>query len=165
MRGAWRYSPDDNRCAVRYERSMATPSDYETPLAQAVGSKKLLWEARARITWGDPADQVLNWLVEQGADRVLAGQVVESLVSERAKSMRQRGARDLLIGTSVAVVCGLAMTALIAWGGPLRANGFGVVFGAGIAGSLYAVNLLVRGAERVIRGARVEGADSDIDDL
>lgn len=33
------------------------------------------------------------------------------------------------------------------------------------AGSLYAVNLLVRGAERVIRGARVEGADSDIDDL
>ena len=51
------------------------------------------------------------------------------------------------------------------WGGPLRGQGFGIVFAAGTLGALYAVNLLVRGAERVIRGANTPGADTDIDDL
>lgn len=145
--------------------SMATPFDEEASLAQSAGGKKLLWEARARVTWGDPPELVQDWLVAQGAVPVLARQVVESLMRERARSIRLRGIRDLLIGGSVAALCALGMTALVIWGGPLRAKGFGLIFAAGMAGSIYAVNLLVRGAERVIRGARVPGADSDVDDL
>lgn len=144
---------------------MAAPSDYETSLAQSAGGKKRLWEARPRITWGDSPELVRDWLVEQGADRVRAAQVVESLIRERAKSIRLRGARDLLIGALAGLVCGIAIAALSVWGGPLRAKGFGIVFAAGMLGSLYALNLLVRGAERLIRGANMPGAETDVDEL
>jgi hypothetical protein len=62
------------------------------------------WEARAKITWGEPRDDVFIRLVSRGITRRKARQIVEIALRERSRSMRLKGVRDLVIGLVLLVV-------------------------------------------------------------
>ena len=133
--------------------------------------EKLAWEARARITWGEPVADVERWLVENGAGPRIAEEIIEVCVRERARSIRVKGLRDMLIGIPVVVVSvGLAVAvfAAVKFGAqvaPLSGKAAGLAWAFCFLGVMYGLHLTVRGIERLIMGARTKGADSDVDDL
>ena len=52
---------------------------------------QVLFEARAKISWGDQPQEVLKYLVIQGFTYEEAAEVVQEMVGERAAAIRQRG--------------------------------------------------------------------------
>ncbi len=60
-------------------------------------------EARAKIFWGDPPEDVLKFLMMQGIGYEEASELIRGMVNERASTVRRDGIRKILIG--VALVC------------------------------------------------------------
>ena len=54
-------------------------------------AEDVAWQARAKITWGEPPVEVRAWIVSQGIKRSLANEIVKACDAERARSMRLRG--------------------------------------------------------------------------
>jgi hypothetical protein len=152
--------------------------DIQSQFTQLASPKmqKLAWEARARITWGETADSVRDWLRESGADDVSAQDIIAICVKERGRSLRFKGLRDLAIG---------ATSMLLGYGGylagvliarhvekrlyiPGKNPGARVMilFGTlGFLALLYGFHLAFRGCVRLFLGARTKGADNDVGDL
>jgi hypothetical protein len=131
--------------------------------------EKLAWEARARLTWGEKPDDVKTWLLQAGADEEISQKVLEICLRERARSLRGKGLRDLLIATlligvsaAVAFVAAPALVDLVG-GMPLKALLY-VWVGCFFAG-MYGVHFAWRGGTRLLLGARTKGADSDVGDI
>lgn len=125
------------------------------------------FEARARLTWGDSQQDVLAWLIGSGVDRPTAELIVETCVRERSVAMRQKGLRDLLVGC-VAVAMGTlgAVGAMLFFRSLEHVPGrlVGLVVMAFVAIAVAGIYWFVRGLERVLFGARAEGAVSDVDE-
>ncbi len=124
---------------------------------------KLLIEARARATWGESPELIREWLTDQGVEPDEADQIVRQCVTERASSMRERGMRDLVIGGPL-----LALSVLIAVaayymliGLSLRLAALVITFCVLVG--IYGTYRLIKAADRLIFGARAEGADTDVD--
>ena len=60
-------------------------------------------EARAKVSWGDPPQAVLGYLIVQGFSREEASSLVKKLFQERAATVRGNGIRRIVIG--VALMC------------------------------------------------------------
>jgi hypothetical protein len=152
--------------------------DIRSPFAQLVSPKmeKLAWEARARITWGEPADSVKDWLRESGADEASAQDIIAICLKERGRSLRLKGLRDLVLGvTSMLLgyggyVAGVMIADLMERRLYIPGKNPGarvlIVFGTvGFLALLYGFRLAFRGCVRLVQGARTKGADSDVDEL
>ena len=147
--------------------------DAETEFATLALSRDkegLAWEERAKIIWGDSSDQVYEWLVQNGFDHFTADSIVQVCVRERARSMRVKGLRDLMIGLLLlCVAVGLAIgLCVLMFGGGVGVRLPAKLFGLGIVGSVLAgikgLNLTWRGFERLLGGARASGAVSDVEE-
>lgn len=55
-------------------------------------------EARAKVFWGDSAEEVIKYLQMQGISYDDACVMVDEMFSEREKTIRARGVRKILIG-------------------------------------------------------------------
>ena len=65
---------------------------------------RLLTEATARVTWGDFPDEVEAYLVREGMEATQAVTLVQALVRERSKEVRQRGWVKLGAGLGMVLV-------------------------------------------------------------
>jgi hypothetical protein len=67
-------------------------------------------EAAAKISWGDPPADVVNYLMLQGFNVAEARDIVDELFQERMVTVRKNGIRKIIIGS------GLICVPFIAWG-------------------------------------------------
>ncbi len=130
--------------------SLCLPSD----------KRSLAWEARAKIIWGGSGDEVQNWLTEKGIDYLVAKQIVAIAVGERAMAIRGHGVKDLVIG----VVVGVSGSGIgIGTGILMKLGLLDMQVGAFAVHKVYGLFRTVRGLERIVFGARIDGAVSDLD--
>src|SRR5262249_21159154 len=66
-------------------------SRHTVPLAAQPNKTQALFEARAKISWGDPPAEVLKYLMIQGYPYDEAAQIVQEMFAERAAAIRQKG--------------------------------------------------------------------------
>ena len=139
-----------------------------TELGLSPAEEKAAWEARARITWGDQRNDVRQWLVESGLTHVDAAEVVRCCIGERAASIRRKGVRDLVLGLMILAVNSGLILLVVGMRDALQnlpARAPGIIVGVSGSVAIYGIYLTVRGVERMIGGAKVAGADSDVGDL
>jgi len=128
----------------------------------------LAWQARARITWGDRGDEVQTWLIDQGIDRYSAERIVAVAVGERATAIRVKGLRDLSLGLLAGAggaTVGLGAVMLVNRGlfaVPIR--GLAVLVAFSLIVFMYGAHRTWRGLARLLGGAHVKGAVSDVED-
>jgi hypothetical protein len=142
--------------------SLGLPSD----------KKSLVWEGRARIIWGTPADEVQTWLTDQGIDSLTAREIVAIALRERALAIRALGVKDLILGVlaggtgaGIAIGAGLIMNLVfdVKVGQFAVHRGLGALLLAAGLAFIYGVYRTARGLERILFGARVGGSVSDLD--
>ena len=120
-------------------------------------------EARARITWGDPPDEVRDWLVAQGVDRVVAEDVVAGAVRGRDLALRWKGTKDVVWGSALALGSfGLVLAPFLV--PRFFDSDLGGAVGLAFLAGLFGLSLVFRGAARIARGASIEGGVSDVTD-
>jgi hypothetical protein len=128
----------------------------------------LAWEARAKVTWGDPGEEVQTWLVANGIDPYTADHIVAIALRERAIAFRVNGVRDLILGTLIGVGgagVGLGVVLFIQTGlVHVAARGMALLVAFSFLAFMYGLHLTWRGLFRIISGARTKGAVSDIED-
>ncbi len=129
--------------------------------------EKLLVDARARLVWGDSKEDVRNMLLENGLETQFVDNVMHKLFTERGRSMRKKGVRDLLIGVGIvlAATVWILLFFLAAYyiQGGYRRPVVGLA-GMGSFAFFYGWYRIYRGADRLIFGAYAEGADSEFED-
>lgn len=59
--------------------------------------------AEARITWGDPGEEVLEELVRGGMNREQAADLVRRTILERREAITTAGIHDLVVGAAKAI--------------------------------------------------------------
>lgn len=74
------------------------------PRASQIDHTKAIDEARAKIFWGDPPEDVLKFLMMQGIGYEEASDLVRGMVNERASAVRGEGIRKLVIGAGLVCV-------------------------------------------------------------
>jgi hypothetical protein len=171
----------DESCAAENVGELVFPEDRETrsTIGRTTGipslnlsrqMERLAWQARARITWGAPPDEISDWLLESGADEETARRIIKSCMRERARSLRLKGLRDILIGSASIIVGGVVFAMDVisvgeqwALGGPrvpiLVPN---EILALSLVPIVFGVPLVWRGIVRTLLGARTRGADSDV---
>jgi|GEM_PF-1822690 len=77
-------------------------------------SERLLTEAAARVTWGEPAETVVEFLTGNGMDYGEAARVVNQLVHERNAEVRARSMRRLGLGIA-ALLAAAIFFAFLPW--------------------------------------------------
>lgn len=65
-----------------------------------------IWEARARISWGDAPATVRAWGLEQGLSAEIIDDVIRVSMKERAADVRRRGINELFAGLGIMVLGG-----------------------------------------------------------
>ena len=130
--------------------------------------QSLAWEARAKITWGDQGDDVQTWLIDHGIDRDSAERIVAGAVSERATAIRVKGLRDLVLGLLAGAggaAVGLGAVMLVNLGlFAVPIKGLALLVAISFLVFMYGAHLTWRGLARLLGGARVKGAVSDVGD-
>jgi hypothetical protein len=124
----------------------------------------LINEARARTTWGESPESILEWMLSQ--DKTLtkdeARDILKPFVRERSRSMRKRGARDFLISAMLLAGGGIAAWLVL---GYLAEGGEGAFAMLSLYACVAAMFLggwfSSRAFDRLVFGARAEGADTD----
>jgi len=76
-------------------RSPRLPGQVERPQAEH--------EARAKISWGDPPEEVTKYLMIQGFSAQEASTLVREMFQERAATIRTNGIKKILMG--IAMMC------------------------------------------------------------
>ncbi len=64
-------------------------------------------EARAKITWGEPASSVRSFLISNGVSEIEADARIRELQEERNMEIRKVGIRKALIGAALVIGAGL----------------------------------------------------------
>jgi hypothetical protein len=141
---------------------MPEPPPWEQ-LQRARVLEKVLAEVRARTMWGESPESLRLWLLGHEAEipESLADEMIRMCRRERSLTLRRSGTRDLILGGVLLVGGGAALVVCV-----LRIDaGAGTPEFAGAVASAApaAIGLLLvlRGLERVVFGARVEGEAND----
>jgi hypothetical protein len=80
----------------------------------------LLTGARARVTWGDPVEDVTAWVAAQGMPHHEAAALVRSLHNERIREVRFHSRRKLALGIGL-LSFSIIFFALLPWEEWMRA--------------------------------------------
>lgn len=141
---------------------MPEPPPWEK-LQRAYVLEKVLAEARARTLWGESPESLRHWLLGHEAEisESLAAEMIRICRRERSLTLRRAGIRDLVLGGVLLagggagfVICVLRIDA---GAGTLELAGAVACVPPAVIGLL----LVVRGLERVVFGARVDGEAND----
>ena len=81
----------------------AAPPRRTAPLPGQIDHTQAEHEARAKILWGDPPEEVIKYLLIQRFDPAEASSLVRSLFQERAATIRSNGIKKVVIG--IGLVC------------------------------------------------------------
>src|SRR5207237_454236 len=73
------------------------------PLPGQTDRTQAKFEAKAKISWGDPPRDVLVYLMSQGFSREEASEFVQELFRERALVIRAKGIKNIAGG--IALIC------------------------------------------------------------
>lgn len=73
-------------------------------------------EARAKILWGDEADEVIKFLVIKGFHPDEAAEIVHPLLKERTSTIRTNGIRKIFIGSGLICVPIVALIVFLSMG-------------------------------------------------
>jgi hypothetical protein len=92
------------------------PGRHTLPLAAQPNKTQALFEARAKISWGDPPQEVLKYLIIQGFAYEEAAEAVREMSAERAAAIRQRG--FVYMAGGVGMIC----VPILTWIGFLHAG-------------------------------------------
>jgi len=130
------------------------------PATMAEGSRRGLVdldkaekEARTKIMWGDPVEQVAAYLTVQGLDRNEARELANRLFQERAAIVRSNGIKKIIVGIVLACVPVLAYFLFHAAGRfPIKLSV--ICYGIGIFG----VYMIITGIMAVVSTKSERGA-------
>jgi hypothetical protein len=122
-------------------------------MPDAKKTESIIWEARARIIWGEPTAQISEWMKEQGLDQSLIDDTILTCQKERAVEIRKRGIGELIIGSSIITVMVVVFLVLIY---------FDVMLRISVVVVLYGVYRLIRGIDMILSGGRMKGSVTDI---
>ena len=102
-------------------------------------------EARAKISWGDPPEAVIKYLMLQGFNHQEASELVQVMFQERTATTRGNGVKKIVIG------CGLVCVPLVAY---LIFAHIGVIpiklMGIAVAVGLWGVWLILNGIIMIV---------------
>ena len=101
---------------------------------------KIIAEARARITWGDSAASVRDYLVQNGRSKAETDVKIKAIIAERNAEIRKIGIKNTLLGILILTVSStllyldiknLQTPGAIGWrrGGEFGFFGFGIFYG------------------------------------
>lgn len=131
--------------------------------------RHILDEARAKILWGETAEEVRSFLLLHDASRREADQAIAGFIEERLREIRRTGFRKVLIGalTLGASLYGFAL--LWAWiedprsmRGSMRHGGY--LFALLLVGLFFGIWKLVDGAIYMLRPQLESKSVSDLSD-
>ena len=128
---------------------------------------KIITEARARITWGDSAASVRDYLVQNGISKTEADGKIKVFNAERNAEIRKIGIKNTLVGIFILAVSSTlfylrikdlqfsdrSVRTLSGRGAELGVLGFGIFFG---------LWKLVNGIVSLVRPQSKEGSISDM---
>lgn len=128
--------------------------------------EQVIFEARAKIIWGEPAADVRSFLMANGVPDAEATAAVKSFIAERNAAIRKTGIRKIFIGAGLAVSAALLFywewKHLFAAGIPAR--GKGAELGFMVFGFIYGLWKLIDGIFDLVRPQSEEGSISDTAD-
>lgn len=132
--------------------------------------EKLAWEARARIIWGASVNEISDWLSFSGANDKTVRRIIRLCLRERARSVRLKGLRDVLIGAALLIIgAGLFAVAEFAvpkeWQLGARRRIPRMIGAVGAAAVFFGICFSGRGISRLVLGARMKGGVSDVTDF
>ena len=73
-------------------------------------------EARAKVSWGDPPESVLSYLMIQGLSYEEASALVKEMFQERAAAIRRNGFKKLAVGIGLMCVPFIALAIFLSMG-------------------------------------------------
>ena len=118
-------------------------------------------EARASIIWGESTEKAADALRAKGFKEAQIKLIIDTCLRERALEIRRLGLRDVVIGA------GLLLLAAAVFVGVYVLNFHATrvlykLFGAGLLLAGYGAWRFIRGAERLMDGARTSGSLADM---
>ena len=127
------------------------------PMEKPQNTESLIYEARARIMWGDSEYDVSDWLASQGVDSDRIEELMLACRKERDSAIRKRGITELVTGiliVVVAVVVGLSMLNI--------SYGSGKGLGGAVVLGLYGLYKANNGLNWLYAGGKTRGSITDI---
>lgn len=122
-------------------------------------TESLIYEARARIMWGDKPDQVMEWLHENGVGEQISRDIIRTSLIERAKEVRSRGVSEAVVGLLIAAAGGAGIGGMY-YIGFMQSRVFAL---CGLAIAFGAFRLL-RGIGWILEGGKTSGSVSNLGD-
>ena len=127
---------------------------------------KIITEARARITWGDSAASVRDYLVQNGIPRTEADAKIKALNAERNAEIRKIGIKNTLIGLLLLTVSSSLLYLDIEYfyqgSGVVITKRRGGELGILGLGMFYGLWKLLKGIISLVRPQSEEGSISDM---
>lgn len=114
---------------------------------------QLTQEARSRVLWGEPVEEIRAWLLSQGMPDKDVDEVMAAALRERAKEFRKRGMSEMLVAVPfcllpAGIILGIYLSGWIA---VKLFSVLGVVI-------LYGIYRFLRGLFWVIGGSKSSGS-------
>ena len=116
-------------------------------------TERLETEARAKIFWGEPPEEVLSYLRSQGVSEQEAKEMLEAIEQERHTNVRASGRRKILMGAPLLFVPVGAYFVFLSVFGVIPVKLFCVAMAMG----LYGLWQVVDGLMKVLTPARERG--------
>lgn len=69
-------------------------------------TESLIWEARARIMWGEQPHIVKEFLQDNGVAQIMIDDIVRVSLKERASEIRRRGVSEIASGLGIGLLGG-----------------------------------------------------------
>lgn len=112
----------------------AAPPRRTAPLPGQIDHTQAEHEARAKILWGDPPEEVVKYLLIQRFNHEEASSLVRAMFQERAVTIRSNGIKKVVIGIALACVPLVAFIIFTSMGFlPLKLFGATLVVGVWVA--------------------------------
>jgi hypothetical protein len=122
-------------------------------MAQVSELEKLIFEARAKIIWGEAPQSIAAWLRSHGIDDRRIQEVLGAAMRERDTEIRRQGSHELVIGILITAVSGGLM--LLMGSSNMRSSRIFILF---FAGFVYGSYRLASGAVLLAKGANARGS-------
>jgi hypothetical protein len=114
-------------------------------------------EARAKASWGDPPEAILQYLMIQGFNHEEASALIKVLFRERALAVRARGAKKIVIGILLLCAGGAGLLYLL-WIKIVPVSLMGILLAAVLYGGWLLINgIIMLVAPRMQSGDVAEG--------
>jgi len=126
-------------------------------LTLAKPQEQAVWDARARILWGDTPEKVAPMLAEAGLSSNQIDLITIVLRSERAQIVRQVGMRNTIVGGAMLGGAILAMIAIGLIADDTVVKGMAKVFAMLMVVAGIGLFILIKGALRLMQGADHRG--------